>query len=92
MESGTPITWSTYHASKIRGLDFRPSISALLPLLPEQGHSVATMKHAMQKVKETTSCLRPDLIPVVTVDQPLFAGAKQIRGSGLKPLEKISTL
>ena len=27
MESGTPITWSTYHASKNRGLDFRPSIS-----------------------------------------------------------------
>ena len=79
VEGGTPITWSTYHASKNRGLDFRPSISALLPLLPEQAHSVATMKHAMQKVKETTSYLRPDQTPVVTVDQPLFAVAKQIQ-------------
>ena len=71
--------WSTYHASKNRGLDFRPSISALLPLLPEQAHSVATMKHAMQTVKETTPHLRPDQVPVVTVDQPLFAVAKQIQ-------------
>ena len=64
---------------KNRGLDFRPCISVLFPLLPEQAHSVATMKHAMQKVKETTSYLRPDQITVVTVDQPLFAVAKQIQ-------------
>ena len=64
---------------KNRGLDFRPSISALLLLLPEQAHSVATMKHAMHKVKETTSYLRPDQTPVVTDDQPLFAVAKQIQ-------------
>ena len=73
------MTWSTYHVSKYRGLDFRLSISALLPLLPEQAHSVAIMKHAMQKVKETTSYLRPDPTPVVTVDQLLFAVAKQIQ-------------
>ena len=60
-------------------MDFRPSVSALLPLLPEQAHSVATMKHAMQTVKETTSFLRPDQVPVVTVDHPLFAVAKQIQ-------------
>ena len=64
---------------KNRGMDFRPSISALLTLLPEQTHPVATMKHAMPKVKETTSYLRPDQIPVVTVDQPLLAVAKQIQ-------------
>ena len=64
---------------KNRGLKFRPCISALLPLLPEQAHSVATVKHAMQNVKETTSYLKPDQVPVVTVDQPLFAVAKQIQ-------------
>ena len=37
------------------------------------------MKHAMQKVKETTLYLRPDQVLVVTVDQPLFAIAKQIQ-------------
>ena len=84
MEGGIQITWSTYHASKIRGLDFHPDISALLPLLPEQAHLVATMKHAMQKVKETASYLRPDQITVVTVDQPLFAVAKQIQWQWLE--------
>ena len=78
-EDGIPITWSTYHASKNRGLDFCPSISALLPFLTEQAHSVATMKQAMQKVKETTSYVRPDQVPVLTVDQSLFAMAKQIQ-------------
>ena len=79
VEGGIPITWSTYHASKDRNWNFRPGISALLPLLPEQAHSVATMKHAMQKVKEATLYLNQDQVPVVTVDQPLFAIAKQIQ-------------
>ena len=78
-EGGIPITWSTYHASKNRHLNFRPGISALLPLLPEQAHSVATIKHAMLKVKEATLYLNQDQVPVVTVDQPLFAIAKQIQ-------------
>ena len=81
----TPITWSTYHAFKNWVLDFRPNISALLPLLPEQAHSVATMEHAMQKVKETTSYLRLDQVPVVTVSHPLFAVAKQIEWQWHKP-------
>ena len=42
------------------------------------------MKHAMQKVKETASYLRPDQITVVTVDQPLFAVAKQIQWQWLE--------
>ena len=78
-EGRIPITWSTYHASKNRHLNFRPGISALLPLLPEQAHSFATIKHAMLKVKEATLYLNQDQVPVVTVDQPLFAIAKQIQ-------------
>ena len=37
------------------------------------------MKHAMQKVKEATFYLNQDQVPVVTVDPPLFAIAKQIQ-------------
>ena len=61
---------------KNRGLDFRPSISALLPLLPVEAHSVATLKHVMQKSQRLF--LRSDQVTFVTVDQPLFAVAKQI--------------
>ena len=79
VEGGVSVTWAIQHASKHQGLNFRSSISALLPLLPEQAHSVATIKHAMNKIKENTHYLNADQIPVVTADQPLFALAKQIR-------------
>ena len=76
IEGGVLVTWAIQHASKHRGLNFRPSIYALLPFLPEQAHSVATIKHAMNKIKEATHYLNADQIPVVTADQPLFALAK----------------
>ena len=79
IEGGLAVTWAIHHAFKRRGLEFRPSISALLPLLPEQAHSIATIKHTMNKIKEATQYLNADQIPVVTADQPLFAIAKQIQ-------------
>ena len=79
VEGGVSVTWAIQHASKHRGLNFRPSKSALLPLLPKQAHSVATIKHAMNKIKEATHYLNADQIPVVTADQPLFALDKQIQ-------------
>ena len=55
------------------------SISSLMPILQEQAHSVATIKHAMDKVKEVTSFLNPRQMPVMACDQPLFVLAKQIQ-------------
>ena len=55
------------------------SISSLLPLLPDQAHSVATVKHAIDFVKETTAFLNPGQIRVMTADPPLFIIAKQIQ-------------
>ena len=79
VEGGVSVTWDIQHASKHRGLSFRPSISALLPLLPEQAISVATIKHAMNKIKEATHYLIADQMSVITADQPLFAIVKQIQ-------------
>ena len=62
-----------------RGLAFEASITALLPLLREQAHSVATVSHVMDKVKETLTYLNPDQIPVITADQPIYAVLKQIQ-------------
>ena len=76
-EGSVSLTWAVNHASKRRGLQFRPCRSALWPLLPEQAHSVATVKHAMNTIKEATQYLNK--IPVVTADQSLFAIAKQIQ-------------
>ena len=73
------VTWSAYQSSKKRGPHIEVSISSLLPLLQDQAHSVATLKHAMDKVNEVTRFLNPTHTPVMAVDQPLFALAKQIQ-------------
>ena len=62
-----------------RGLAFEASIANLLPLLREQAHSVATVRHVMDKVKEMLAYLNPNQILVITADQPIYAFLKQIQ-------------
>ncbi len=73
------ITWAAHHAAKKRNGPFKPSITSLLPLLRDLAHSVATIKHAMRKIRDTIAFLNPGQIPVVAADQPLYALAKQIQ-------------
>ena len=79
IELDISLNWSAHHASLNRGLAFEVSIAALLPLLREQAHSVATVRHVMDKIKETLAYLNPDQIPVITADQPIFAVLKQVQ-------------
>ena len=73
------ISWSAHHAKQRRNQPFEVSISSLLPLLRDSAHSVATIKHCMNKIGETVRFLNPEQIPVIAADQPLFALAKQIQ-------------
>ena len=73
------ITWPAHHASKQRGLAFDESITSLLPLLCESAHSMATIRHAMDRVKDTVAYLNPDQTPVIAADQPINTIAKQIQ-------------
>lgn len=73
------ITWSAHHAEKKRGLEFEVSITSLLPLLRDEAHSVATVRHCMDKVKDAISHLSPNQVPVMTADQPIYALAKQVQ-------------
>ena len=43
------VTWLAHHASQKRGKPFEVSITSLLPLLRDQAHSVATVKHVMDR-------------------------------------------
>ena len=72
-------SWSAYHASQKRGPMVQVSLTSLLPLLQESAHSVATIKHSMDRIKEATHFLNPGQTPVMAIDQPLFALAKQIQ-------------
>lgn len=73
------LSWSSFHASKKRGPTVEVSLTSLLPLFQEAAHSVAMIKHSMDKVKEITDFLNPGQTPVITADQPLFVIAKQIQ-------------
>ena len=67
------ITWAVHHATQKRGKPFEVSISSLLPLIRDQAHSVATIKHAMEKIRDTVVFLNPGQTPVLVADQPLYA-------------------
>ena len=58
---------------------FEVGISSLMPLLRDKAHNVATIKHCLEKIKAAVSFLNPTQSPIVTVDQPLLALAKQIQ-------------
>ena len=44
------VNWSAHLALQKRGKPFEVSIASLLPLLRDQAHSVATVKHVMDKL------------------------------------------
>ena len=48
-------------------------------LLPDQAHSVATLRHVMDRVREAVQFFNPGQVPVITADQPIYATAKQIQ-------------
>ena len=45
----------------------------------ENVHSVAMIRHAIEMVKFSVHQINPDQVPVITLDEPLFAIAKQIQ-------------
>jgi len=79
VDDALSVTWSAHHAAQKRSKAFEVSITALLPLLRDQAHSVATIKHVMDKVRDTVAFLNPGQTPVIGADQPLYALAKQIQ-------------
>ena len=50
-----------------------------MPLLLENAHAVALLNCVMNLVKEAVEHLNPNLTPVLTMDQPLSAIAKEIQ-------------
>ena len=79
VDGAVNVTWSAHHASKKRSAPFEVSITALLPLLRDQAHSVATIKHVMDKISDTVAFPNPGQVPVIAADQPIYAVAKQIQ-------------
>ena len=73
------ISWSAFHASRQPQLARTISPTSLLPLFLDSAHTVAMIRHSMDVVKNAVEHMNPGQTPVVTLDQPLFALAKQIQ-------------
>ena len=82
------ITWPAHYASKQRGLAFDKSILSLLPLLRESAHPVATIRHVIDRVRDTVAYLNHDQTPVIAADQPLYAMTKQIQWQWLNQYDE----
>ena len=72
-------TWSAFNASLQPQLARAISPTAQLPLFLDSAHTVAMIRHSMDVVKNIVEHVNPGQPPVVTLDQPLFALAKQIQ-------------
>ena len=67
------ISWSAYFSSLQVSAPKPPAIITLLPLFRDGAHSPAMVKHGMNIIKQVTIHVNPGQIPVLTVDQPLYA-------------------
>ena len=73
------ISWSAYFASLQSQAPRSQAITALLPLFHENAHTMTMIQHSMKIVKESVAYVNSNQTPVIAMDQPLFAIAKQIQ-------------
>lgn len=73
------ITWAAYHSARQPPVTPPPAVSGMLPLFYEKAATPAMIKHGMDVLKEAIHFLNPSQVPVVAMDQPLFALAKQVQ-------------
>ena len=73
------VSWAAFHAGQDQRLVSGSPVTALLPLLRYNSNTAAMMKHALLITQKAVSYLHPDQVPVIFLDQPLFALAKQVQ-------------
>ena len=73
------VSWAAYHANRQDDNEVQTSLSALLPLFPDDSKSAAMIKHSMEVVQKAVTVLNPEQTPVIACDQPLYKLAKNIQ-------------
>ena len=79
INDNSKLAWSDYQSASVERNIPAKTLTSLLPLFREHASSAATIHHAMLLIKKQTECLNPGQSPVMTVDQPLYAIAKEIQ-------------
>ena len=72
------ISWPSYHA-KNQNDEKDVDVLVLLPLFREGSKYAAMIRHAMGVVKQAVNHVNPNQTPVIALNQPLYAIAKQIQ-------------
>jgi hypothetical protein len=72
------ITWAAYHAAQetTQGMTSFPAVNSLLPLFYESSSSPSMIRHGMRVIDSITQHVNKGQVPVMCVDQPLYALAK----------------
>ena len=78
VSSSDTVTWAAYHASTQMEAD-STALTALLPLFYEKAATPAMVKHGMDVLRQAITFLNPNQVPIIAVDQPLFALAKMVQ-------------
>ena len=79
IEHGDAMSWAAFHATMQQSFIDETTTMALMPLFLENAHTAAMMHHAMSYIKKVVDHLNPGQVPVMAVDQPLYALGKQIQ-------------
>ena len=73
------VSWAAYKALRSALSSYQPAIITLLPMFLDNAHSMAMIAHSMRVIKVAVEHVNPSQAPVIALDQPLFALAKQIQ-------------
>ena len=73
------VSWAAYRATQTSLSSHEPAIISLLPMFTENAHSLAMIAHSMRVIRAAVAHVNPSQTPVIAVDQPLFALAKEIQ-------------
>ena len=79
MTSSDYISWAAFHASQQMPSQHQKAIISHLPMFLENTNSVAMIRHSLKVIKLATEHVNPGQMPVIAMDQPMFALAKQIQ-------------
>ena len=76
------VSWTAYHVNlqpHTESSQARVTQTSLHPLFHDQARSAAIIRHSMDVVKKAVEILNPGQVPVIAIDQPLYALAKHIQ-------------
>ena len=79
------VSWAAFHAATQPPITKPTAINALLPMFHEKARTHATILHAMEIVENAAKWFDERQTPIIAMDQPLYALAKEIQWSSSTP-------